>query len=115
MTKLLKKYLSFTDRHATGKVVLILFIITMASYVFMLAYTIPEVMDFANGMKILDMMPLGYSSEYVHILLETLGEDGRDYYLYRQIPADTIYPFMFMLGYSFLLGYIFKKSFKPHH
>ena len=48
-------------------------------------------MAFSGGMKLLDMMPLGYDMDYINTLFETLGEKGRDIYLYNQIPVDMIY------------------------
>ena len=79
----------------------------------MILYTIPNVMSFANGMKTLDMLPTGYSYEYVNALFAQLGQEGRDYYLYRQIPLDMIYPFLFAVSYSIMLIYLFKKGFNP--
>jgi len=79
----------------------------------MLLYTIPNVMSYANGMKILDLMPTGYSADYAKRLFDELGVAGRDYYLFRQIPLDMIYPFLYAVTYSLLLTYLFKKSFNP--
>jgi hypothetical protein len=75
----------------------------------MIAITIPKVMVFSEGMKLLDMMPLGYDIEYVKSLFETLGEKGRDVYLSRQIPVDMIYPFLFGISYSLLIAFFLKK------
>ena len=66
-------------------------------------------MVFSGGMKLLDMMPMGYDIEYVKSLFETLGEKGRNVYLSRQIPVDMIYPFLFGISYSLLIAYFLKK------
>ena len=66
-------------------------------------------MTFSNGMKLLDMMPTGYNSEYVYALFETLGVEGRSIYLYNQIPIDMIYPFLFGISYSLLIAYFLRK------
>ena len=66
-------------------------------------------MVFSGGMKLLDMMPMGYDIEYVKSLFETLGEKGRDVYLSRQIPVDMIYPFLFGISYSLLIAFFLKK------
>lgn len=92
-----------------GKTVLWLFIITNLVYVFMLTVTIPEVMNFAEGMKLMDMLPSGYDFQYVITLLNTLGAEGREVYLYQQIPADMIYPGLFGISYCILLLYFLKK------
>lgn len=81
----------------------------------MLLVTIPYVMSYSGGMILPDMMPTGYSAEYVRDLLNTLGEKGRDAYLYIQIPLDMIYPFLFGITYSLLLAYILNKSGKSEN
>lgn len=98
-----------SSRWIQGKTVLWLFIITNLVYVFMLSVTIPKVMGFAGGMKLMDMLPTGYDFQYVNTLLVTLGEEGRAVYLYRQIPADMIYPGLFGISYCILLLFFLKK------
>jgi len=75
----------------------------------MLTITIPKVMSFTGGMKLLDMMPTGYNSEYVNSLLSALGSTGRNAYLFNQIPLDMVYPFLFGVTYCLLLAYILNK------
>ena len=96
-------------RHSSGKKVLIWFLLANLFYVLMLVITIPKVMHFANGIKILDMLPAGYDFEYVKTLLIALGEEGRNAYLFRQIPLDMFYPFLFAISYSLLLVFLLKK------
>ena len=97
------------NRNISGKKVLVLFIITNCVYAFMLLVTIPTLMKFSGGMKILDMIPTGYNAQYVNTLLNTLGEEGRHFYLFNQIPVDLIYPFLFGISYCLLLAYILNK------
>jgi hypothetical protein len=92
-----------------GEKVLFLFILTNIVYCMMLLITIPGVMAFSNGMKILDMMPTGYDHAYVNNLFKTLGEKGRDFYLFRQLPVDMIYPFLFGIGSCLVLAYFLDK------
>ena len=66
-------------------------------------------MAFSGELKLLDMMPIGYNSEYINSLFETLGENGRRVYLYSQLPVDMIYPFLFGISYCLLIGYLLKK------
>ena len=96
-------------KNINGKRVLILFILTNIIYAIMLIVTIPKVMSFAGEMKLLDMMPTGYSPEYVSSLLRALGEQGRHAYLCNQIPVDMIYPFLFGLSYCLVLAYFLNK------
>ena len=96
-------------KNLSGKRVLLLFIVTNLVYAFMLVITIPKTMTFSDGMKLFDMMPFGYNSEYVNTLLDTLGERGREAYLYNQIPVDMIYPFLYGISYCLLIAYFLKK------
>ena len=75
----------------------------------MIFLTIPKVMAFSGDMKLLDMMPTGYDLDYVNRLFNTLGEKGRESYLYHQIPVDMIYPFLFGISYSLILAYLLNK------
>jgi len=97
------------ESNISARKVLVLFIFTNLIYVFMLTITIPITMEFSNGMKLLDMMPTGYSIDYIQTLFGTLGENGRAVYLFRQLPIDMIYPFFFGIGYALLIAYFLKK------
>jgi hypothetical protein len=49
------------------------------------------------------------SVEYVHQLLDTLGEKGREAYLWNQIPLDMLYPGLFGASYALILAYLLQK------
>jgi len=85
----------------------------MIVYVAMLSYTIPSVEKYANGMKLFDLSPGGYSYEYAKELLTKLGESGRDLYLYNQLPLDFLYPGLFAISCSLLLSWLFLKIKDP--
>lgn len=99
----------FLKKNADGRKVLILFILTNAVYAIMLLITIPEVMRYSGGLELPDMMPGGYSADHINELMKAMGEKGREYYLYKQIPLDMIYPFLFGITYSLLLAYLLNK------
>ena len=105
----MKRVRKIIDKNLAGKKVLWLFVLTNLVYAIMLIITIPKTMQFSNGMKLLDMMPMGYDSEYINSLFEALGEEGRQVYLYYQLPIDMIYPFLFGVSYCLLIGYFLKK------
>ena len=105
----MKQLYKLISDNISGKRVLGLFILTNAVYVFMLTVTIPKTMKFSNGMRLLDMMPMGYDLNYVSKLFNYLGEIGRETYLNKQIPVDMIYPLLFSLTYCLLLAYFLKK------
>ncbi len=97
------------QQNLAGKRVLGLFVLTNVVYLIMLLFTIPNVMSFSQGMNLLDMMPTGYDHEYVSSLLSTLGDGGRNAYLYHQIPVDMIYPFLFGVSSCLVLAYFLNK------
>lgn len=97
------------QENTNGRKVFILFILTNILYVFMLTTTIPKVMSFSGGMKLLDMMPTGYSIDYVNSLLSVLGDKGRNAYLFNQLPLDMVYPLLFAITYSLVLAYFLNK------
>ena len=106
----MKRIKAIVNKNLSGKKVLFLFVLTNLIYAIMLIVTIPKTMAFSNGMKLLDMMPTGYNSEYINSLFETLGVNGREVYLYNQIPIDMIYPFLFGISYCLLIAYFLKKT-----
>lgn len=97
------------NSNLAGKKVLLLFVITNIVYAAMLVITIPKTMSFSNGLKLLDMMPMGYDLDYINTLFETLGEKGREVYLFTQIPLDMIYPFLFGISYCLIIAFFLKK------
>lgn len=105
----MKTLSKFIIKNVSGKKVLGLFILTNLVYAFMLIVTIPKTMSFANGMKLLDMMPAGYDFNYVNTLFSALGNNGRDIYLTNQIPVDMIYPFLFGVSYAAVMAYFLNK------
>ncbi len=105
----MKQFSKFINANSSGKIVLVLFILTNAVYVFMLTVTIPNTMHYSNGIQLLDMMPMGYDVSYVNKLFKALGETGRETYLTTQLPVDMVYPLLFGLTYSLLLAYFLKK------
>jgi hypothetical protein len=92
----------------TGRIVLVLFILTNTVYFAMLNYSIPELMSTSDGLPIFDMSPSGYSYQQALVLLSNLGEEGRNFYLSTQLVLDLFYPLLFALCYSSLLQWLIK-------
>ncbi len=100
-------------KYATGRNVIISFIVTYTVYAIMIFYTIPALLIYSKGIILPDMMPLGYNAEHIHNLLTELGEEGRTYYLTHQLPIDFIYPLLFALsGYLCLVYFQYKLHLK---
>lgn len=103
-------YQGWIRKRATGSRIIGLLLVTWVVYGYMLLYSIPHLVELTDGMKPLDVLPLGYSSDYVRSLFQALGEDGRHYYLTHQIPVDMVYPALFIVTYSLLTFYLLRKS-----
>ena len=82
----------------------------MIIYMSMFFFTIPNVEKYANGMKIFDLSPGGYSFAYANELLTNLGRPGRYVYLHKQLPLDFLYPGLFAISSCILLSWLFLKS-----
>lgn len=95
-------------KNLVGGRILVLFILTGIIYTLMLTVTIPMVMSYSGGLKILDLMPMGYDSAYVKSLFDALGVEGRNLYLYRQIPLDLLFPLLMGITFSLIIAYILR-------
>ena len=107
---MINNFITKLKTYATGKNVLIFFTPAYAVYFLMILYTIPQVKQYAPGMALFDLSPLGYSYEYAIKLLDTLGEAGRDTYLTLQLPVDFIYPALFAISSCLLIAWLFQKA-----
>lgn len=96
-------------KHLNGKTVLSWFVLCNIVYAIMIVVTIPELTKYTGGIKILDMMPTGYDTHYVNSLFNALGVLGREYYLYRQLPLDLIYPALFGISSCLVLAYFLNR------
>jgi hypothetical protein len=75
----------------------------------MIFYTIPAVTAFAPDFPLFDLLPMGYSFNYANELLSSLDIEGRNLYLSMQLPLDFFYPGLFIITYSLLLVWLFRK------
>jgi len=74
-------------------------LIATVIYVLMITVTLAHI-EAVSGQIPFDMRPFGYSPSDAATLLEALGAEGREYYLSRQIPLDTLYPALIALTLS---------------
>lgn len=101
--------LQFLSKPLKGSTVLILVVITNAVYLLMNLWTIPALTELSGGMRIPDMMPMGYDQLYIMKLFLALGLEGQDFYIFRQIPLDMVYPFLFGISYTVLMIWVFAR------
>lgn len=101
------------QRRATGKTVLVLFAVAMTVYLVMLLITIPRIEAYAPDVALFDLSPTGYSHAEAMLLLDSLGPEGRDAYLFPQLALDFVYPGLFAVCYSLMLTWVFAQRFRP--
>jgi hypothetical protein len=80
------KLIAKLQKYASGRLVLLLFIITTVVYLVIVLYSIPEVVKLAPEMKLFDMSPGGYDAIYAEELLRSIGQTGREIYITLQLP-----------------------------
>lgn len=105
------KIVKLIQKNSTGKNVIVLFSITMIVYLAILFYSIPKVVASAPEMKLFDVSPSGYTTDYAISLLNAIGPEGRDLYLSLQLPLDFIYPGLFIISWSLVFAWLLKKNY----
>ena len=75
----------------------------------MIFITIPTLLSYSGGMQVPDLLPWGYGPEYIRTLFWKLDDQGRDYYLFRQIPLDLLFPALFAWTNTLLLVFLLSK------
>ena len=105
------KIIELFQKYSTGKNVILLFSINMVVYLGILFYSIPKVLTSAPEMKLFDVSPSGYTTEYAISLLNAIGPEGRDLYLSLQLPLDFIYPGLFIISWPLVFAWFLKKNY----
>jgi len=77
-------------------------IIGVAVYLIMVTVTLAHIQA-VSGHLPFDMRPVGYSPQDATAIVGGLGAEGRQYYLQRQIPLDTLYPALLALTLIFAM------------
>nr|QNO51415.1 hypothetical protein PFCPEAIJ_00017 [Methanosarcinales archaeon ANME-1 ERB6] len=107
------KFQELSERYSTGRNIILLFIPWLIVGLTLLLYVIPEIRSCSNGLEIFDLRSNGYSAEEAKVLLESLGEEGRNVYLYKYVPLDMAFILIYLPLWSLILAFLFKKGFKP--
>lgn len=102
--------LSKTVEKINWKHWLFFFLLSQSIYVLMLSQTIPRISREAGGMKIFDMLPLGYSYHYANSFLSQLTEHGYSLYKYVQLPLDIFFP-IFNFGAGFCMFVLLLRTY----
>jgi len=69
-----------------------IWVLTGAVYVAMLAWSLPYLTQAAGGLPMFDMRPAGYSADEAMAILMALNSDARGFYLTTQHWLDLVFP-----------------------
>jgi hypothetical protein len=61
---------------------------------------------FASRRRRVDVRPFGYSYDEARAFLAAIGEQGRHYYGYRELPLDMIYPPLYAVSRGLALWWL---------
>ena len=100
---------NFARRHASGRNVLIFFVLQMIISAVILPYMQGK-FDPTNTLGVLDLK-FGFTADEAYNLLTAYGEEGRKYYFFAEAVIDIIYPIIYTITNVLLLSYVFKRGF----
>lgn len=97
------KLLDLLTKLATGKLVVVFLLLMIAMNAFVLPAIYPR-------FGTLDVQ-LSYSPEKAYQLIDSYGEEGRQYYLLIELTLDAVYPLLLALFFGSLTIYLFRRVF----
>jgi hypothetical protein len=93
-------------RFPSGWLVVVLLAGNGALWAVMFFGTLAHLQALAGGAAPFDIRPLGYSYEEARSFLAATGEQGRAYYLSRQLILDTVYPPFYAVSRALALWWL---------
>jgi len=102
---------NLAHRYASGRNVLIFFVLQMIISAGILPYMQGK-FDPQNTLGVLDLK-FGFTTDEAYNMLSAYGEEGRKYYLFAEAVIDVIYPLIYTITNVLLLSYVFKRGFAP--
>ena len=104
------KLLDLLTKLATGKLVVVFILLVYVVNAFVLKAIYPSYIY--PGFETLDFQS-SYSPERAYQLIDSYGEEGRQYYALIELTLDLIYPILNALMFSTLTIYLFRRIFPP--
>ena len=80
---------------------------TLALYLAMVLWTLPEIAAEADGLRPFDLRPLGYSVEAAQDFLNALSEEGRVFYAETQHGLDAVFPALLLVWGAWTIRLLF--------
>lgn len=95
------------ERKLNWQIVLIAMIISNGVFAVIMIWSLPHLSALADGQAMFDARPMGYDFGQAKSIINSLGANGRQFYLNTQLKLDLFYPALFAISFSLL---IFKFS-----
>jgi hypothetical protein len=106
------------QKHATGRTILVLFIILvmlwMALNVSPLPFGLSSLTTRSGGLMILDLR-LSYTADEAYELLEALGAEGRRLYSTMLLAGDMLFPVTYSLFFATIAAWLLRRVAPPEH
>lgn len=78
-------------------------IISNGLFAIIMAWSLPHLSALAAGLAMFDARPTGYDFVTAQFIINTLGQDGRQFYLSTQLKLDMAYPALFAISFALLI------------
>lgn len=86
------------------KIIILLLLASQVIYFCMMLVTFPIIEANSQGVRAPDLVPTGYSYEYIQTFISTLSPHSKNIYLFLQLPLDILYPFLLSLFFMFTIA-----------
>jgi len=100
---------NLAHRYASGRNILIFFVLQMTISGVMLPYMQTK-FDPQGVLGVLDLK-FGFTPDEAYNLLSAYGEEGRKAYLFVEAFIDIVYPIIYTITNLLLLSFVFKRGF----
>lgn len=90
----------------SGRWVLAILLVSIALWAVMVFGTLAHLRRLADGLDPFDVRPFGYSVGEARLLLDALGDAGRDFYARVQLRLDALYPATYALSRGLMLWWL---------
>lgn len=84
-------------------VVWLALIISNIVFAIIIFWSLPKLSELANGQKMFDVLPSGYSFSQAHSIIKSLDVKGVSFYLNTQLWIDSFYPAFFAISFILLI------------
>jgi hypothetical protein len=90
----------------SGRWLIAILLVSIALWAVMVFGKLAHLRRLAGGLDPFDVRPFGYSAGEARLLLDALGEAGREFYARVQLRLDAVYPASYALSRGLLLWWL---------